>query len=44
MSQQLQNILQDAIEAFNSGDLKKSEKLLSQYVKKAPAEFDPIHL
>ncbi|CAN1488147.1 Spy Predicted O-linked N-acetylglucosamine transferase, SPINDLY family [Burkholderiaceae bacterium] len=44
MSQQLQNILQVAIEAFNTGDFKKSEKLLSQYVKKAPDEFDPIHL
>lgn len=36
--------LLNAVQAFNNGDLKKSEKLLEQYIKKVPNEFDPLHL
>ena len=42
--QQLHLKLQTAVKAFNDGDLKKSEKLLEQYVKESPNEFDPTHL
>ena len=41
---QLHLKLQTAVKAFNDGDLKKSEKLLEQYVKESPNEFDPTHL
>ncbi len=36
--------LQAAIKAFNDGDFKKSEKILEEYVREHPSEFDPIHL
>ena len=41
---QLHLKLQTAVKAFNDGDLKKAEKLLEQYVKESPNEFDPTHL